>query len=38
MHTMRTGQMNPDDWTRVARRRSEVLDAPLFIDDSPSLR
>jgi replicative DNA helicase len=37
MHTMRTGQMNDDDWARLARRLSEVADAPLFIDDSPNM-
>jgi replicative DNA helicase len=37
LHTMRTGQLNDDDWTRLARRMSEVVDAPLFIDDSPNL-
>ena len=37
MHTMRTGQMNDDDWTRLARRMSEVADAPLFVDDSPNM-
>ena len=35
--TMRTGQMSDDDWTRLARRMSEVADAPLFIDDSPNM-
>jgi replicative DNA helicase len=34
---MRTGQMSDDDWTRLARRMSEVADAPLFIDDSPNM-
>jgi replicative DNA helicase len=34
---MRTGQMNDDDWARLARRMSEVADAPLFIDDSPNV-
>jgi replicative DNA helicase len=34
---MRTGQMNDDDWARLARRMSEVADAPLFIDDSPNM-
>jgi replicative DNA helicase len=37
MQTMRTGQMNDDDWARLARRMSEVADAPLFIDDSPNM-
>jgi replicative DNA helicase len=37
LHTMRTGQLSDDDWTRLARRMSEVADAPLFIDDSPNM-
>ncbi len=37
LHAMRTGQMGEDDWTRLARRMSEVADAPLFIDDSPNM-
>ena len=37
LSTMRTGQMNDDDWARLARRMSEVADAPLFIDDSPNM-
>lgn len=34
---MRSGQMNPQDWTRVSKRLSDVSSAPLFIDDSPNL-
>jgi replicative DNA helicase len=37
LHHMRTGQLSDDDWTRLARRMSEVADAPLFIDDSPNM-
>jgi replicative DNA helicase len=37
LHSMRTGQLGDEDWTRLARRMSEVVDAPLFIDDSPNL-
>ncbi len=37
LQTMRAGQMNDDDWARLARRMSEVADAPLFIDDSPNM-
>jgi replicative DNA helicase len=37
LHSMRTGQMGEDDWARLARRMSEVVDAPLFIDDSPNM-
>jgi replicative DNA helicase len=29
--------MSDDDWARLARRMSEVADAPLFIDDSPNM-
>ncbi|MCO1660313.1 replicative DNA helicase [Pseudonocardia humida] len=34
---MRAGRMGDDDWTRMARRMSEISEAPLFIDDSPNL-
>ena len=37
LHSMRTGQLGDEDWTRLARRMSEVVDAPLFIDDSPNM-
>jgi len=37
MHVMRTGQMSDEDWGRLAKRMSEVADAPLFIDDSPNM-
>ncbi|GII63312.1 replicative DNA helicase [Sphaerisporangium krabiense] len=37
LQTMRSGTMNDDDWTRLARRMSEVAEAPLFIDDSPNM-
>ena len=37
LHAMRTGQMGEEDWTRLARRMSEVVDAPQFIDDSPNM-
>ena len=37
LHSMRTGQMSDEDWTRLARRMSEVANAPMFIDDSPNL-
>ncbi len=37
LHSMRTGQMSEEDWTRLARRMSEVVDAPLYIDDSPNM-
>lgn len=34
---MRSGNMSDDDWTKLARRMSEISEAPLFIDDSPNL-
>ncbi|MDA3631214.1 replicative DNA helicase [Saccharopolyspora sp. WRP15-2] len=34
---MRGGRMTDDDWTRLARRMSEISEAPIFIDDSPNL-
>jgi len=34
---MRSGRMNDDDWTRLARRMSEISEAPMYIDDSPNL-
>jgi replicative DNA helicase len=34
---MRGGRMTDDDWTRLARRMSEISEAPLFIDDSPNM-
>lgn len=37
LHTMRSGLMTDDDWTRLARRMGEVANAPLFIDDSPNM-
>ncbi|MEV1239240.1 replicative DNA helicase [Nonomuraea sp. NPDC049750] len=37
LHSMRSGSMGDDDWTRLARRMSEVAEAPLFIDDSPNM-
>jgi replicative DNA helicase len=34
---MRGGRMSDDDWTRLARRMSEISEAPLFVDDSPNM-
>ncbi|QIS23752.1 replicative DNA helicase [Nocardia terpenica] len=34
---MRAGRMSDDDWTRLARRMSEISEAPLFVDDSPNM-
>lgn len=37
LHTLRSGLLSDDDWTRLARRLGEVAEAPLFIDDSPNM-
>lgn len=37
LYSMRSGHMNEDDWTRLAKRMSEVVDAPLFIEDWPKM-
>ncbi|WP_375486071.1 replicative DNA helicase [uncultured Jatrophihabitans sp.] len=37
LQNMRSGHMNDQDWTRLARRSSELAEAPLYIDDSPNL-
>ena len=37
LQDMRGGRMTDDDWTRLARRMSEVSEAPLFVDDSPNM-
>jgi replicative DNA helicase len=34
---MRSGRMGDEDWARLARRMSEISEAPLYIDDSPNL-
>ncbi|WP_018684295.1 replicative DNA helicase [Actinokineospora enzanensis] len=34
---MRGGRMTDEDWTRLARRMSEISEAPIFIDDSPNM-
>ncbi|GAB3675244.1 replicative DNA helicase [Saccharopolyspora tripterygii] len=34
---MRGGRMTDDDWTRLARRMSEISEAPIYVDDSPNL-
>ena len=37
LQAMRTGKMTQDDWSRLARRMSEISEAPMFIDDSPNM-
>ncbi|MCG2800578.1 MAG: replicative DNA helicase [Cellulomonas sp.] len=37
LQKMRTGQMNEDDWRKVASTMGRISEAPLFIDDSPNM-
>jgi replicative DNA helicase len=37
LHSMRTGQMTDQDWSRLADKSPEVSDAPLFIDETPAI-
>src|SRR3954452_20054880 len=35
LNHIRNGNMNDDDWAKLARKMGEVSSAPMFIDDSP---
>lgn len=35
--SMRSGKMSDDDWTRLAKKMSDISEAPLYIDDSANL-
>ncbi|CAM3441459.1 replicative DNA helicase [Stackebrandtia soli] len=37
LHVLRSGGLSDDDWTRLARRMGEISEAPLFVDDTPSM-
>jgi replicative DNA helicase len=37
LHTLRSGQLNDDDWSKLARRMGEISDAPMFVDDTPNM-
>ena len=37
LHLMRSGNLDDDDWARMARRMPEISAASLYIDDSPNL-
>jgi replicative DNA helicase len=37
LHTLRSGQLSDDDWTRLARRMGEISEAPVYIDDTPNM-
>ena len=37
LQNLRKGQVNDSDWAKFAQVRSQINDAPLYIDDSPNL-
>ncbi|MGA5305293.1 replicative DNA helicase [Nucisporomicrobium flavum] len=37
LHSLRSGQLSDDDWTKLARRMGEISEAPIFVDDTPSM-
>ncbi|MCB8957269.1 MAG: replicative DNA helicase [Nocardioides sp.] len=37
LNHIRNGNMNDDDWAKLARKMGEVSSAPMFIDDSPNM-
>lgn len=37
LHVLRSGNLSDDDWTRLARRMGEISEAPMFVDDTPSM-
>jgi replicative DNA helicase len=37
LHTLRSGRLSDEDWTRLARRMGEISNAPLWIDDTPNM-
>jgi len=37
MHVLRKGPTDQRDWDRLALVRSDIADAPLYIDDSPNM-
>ena len=37
LNHIRNGQLNDDDWPKLARKMGEISSAPLFIDDSPNM-
>ncbi|MEU0078600.1 replicative DNA helicase [Micromonospora tulbaghiae] len=37
LHVIRSGNLSDDDWTKLARCMGEIAEAPLFVDDTPSM-
>lgn len=36
-HKMRTGKLDDDDWQKIARALGPLSEAPIYIDDTPSI-
>ncbi len=37
LHTLRSGALHDDDWSKLARRMGEISEAPMFVDDTPNM-
>ncbi|TDB99604.1 replicative DNA helicase [Micromonospora fluostatini] len=37
LQLLRSGRLSDDDWTKLARCMNEISEAPLFVDDTPSM-
>jgi replicative DNA helicase len=37
LNVLKSGELSDDDWTKLARRMGEIAEAPLFMDDTPSM-
>jgi len=37
LHQMRKGNLQTEDWTKLAQTRGRINDAPFYIDDSPNM-
>lgn len=37
LHVLRSGQLSDDDWMKLARCMGDIAEAPLVVDDTPSM-
>lgn len=37
LNVLRSGQLSDDDWMKLANRMGEIGEAPIFVDDTPSM-
>ncbi|MFI5938623.1 replicative DNA helicase [Actinoplanes sp. NPDC051494] len=37
LHNLRSGQLSDGEWARMAKKMGEIGDAPIFVDDTPSM-